>query len=190
MRKYSIILLFFSLPLFCLSQNDGAINNKQSLNYKNQIQFEFSLFGFGLGYKKKLFSGWNVGVSANAGYSLSLYHDMREKHSRIRNNDRLVGETLQASFLVGYDGVSHLSIAFGFRIGHFLEGLANDYPYNTLMGVGFDLFYGRKIQVGFKSMLGFYETNKTFDYRVPEERIVHPVFTSTLLVLRVPVNIE
>ena len=189
--KKTIIIVLLIIPSVILSQTDEVVNDEiKEVHFKNQIEFDFSLFGFGVGYKKRVFKNWFVGVNANAGYSFSIYHDMREELQAINNNDRLVGETLQASLLFSYEGDSKLRFAFGYRTAHFLEGLVNDDSYNTLMGVGFDFFYGRRIQLGFKSMLSFYKSYKTTDNIRFPEKVVHPVFTSTLLVLRIPVVLK
>ena len=98
----------------------------------------------------------------------------------------MVGEELFTGIFVEFNRTGKFSIYVEPRMAAYSEApIIEDSEKVNLFGAGLGMFYGNKVQLGMRCMVGFYDKNESINYLIPEKIVMHKVFTSSLLVIRI-----
>ena len=172
--KYIVyIVLLLLLPFLSIAQEQN-INNpvkKENTNFKNQIDSDVEVLAISLGYKRRFSKNWLIGISAGIGPQGSIVKVWRKNS--------------QKNFGIAITELTHLGLIlkkelksskWSFEIEPRLGVVPVEGGFYTLsLGVG--MYYGRKLQVGFKISGGRL-------YRYNE----YPFYAAGNVILKIPLK--
>ena len=165
-----ILLLVLALPFTGVTQNDSIIN-KEAKNFKNQIDLDMELLAFSFGYKRRVHKNWFVGPSLGFGLS---YHFIYENKTLIFSSP-IATEVLHIGVDFKYYKTDKLHFELEPKLTIFL---ASSDDGTAMFAVSGGVFYGRKLQLGLRMMLGGFEA---FD----EKSLA---FASSFFIVRIPIK--
>lgn len=167
-KHFYILTLIFALPLVGLAQNNKTdFADYDEVTYRNQIDLDVEFLAFSFGYNHRIYKNWFLGVNVGLGVGVRIGSLPEIGHFSIVTQYKLK-EQLKFEFSPTVSGFHNLDI----------ESPESD----VLVGISIGAFYGNKVQVGYKLMLGLGSGN-TFGFK-PD----HLIVTSSLVVLKISIK--
>ena len=165
-----ILLFLFTLPIVGIAQSNNSITNDE-VTYKNQIDLDIEALAFSFSYKKRVHKNWFIGPNIGAGLGFQFIYD---KEGLVFSGNTAV-EIAHIGFVFKY--AKHPK--FQFEIEPKISGLLASTDNGTnVAGVGFNLYYGNKLQFGIKTMAVFFKAS--------DKKVF--TFSSNFLTLRIPLK--